>query len=192
MGWCAMFMSKRVFLGIGLSSLVVASGLPGRSVGDDTVGYGLGRPATDAEIRAWNIDVAPNGEGLPPGQGTVKQGGQVYAAKCAKCHGASGTEGPLDRLVGGQDTLRTSTPIKSIGSYWPYATTLYDYINRAMPLDAPQSLAPDEIYAVIAWLLHENGIIAEDIAMNARTLPLVQMPNRHGFVPDPRPDVGGP
>ena len=187
-----MFMSKRVFLGIGLSSLVVASGLPSRSVGDDTVGYGIGRPATDSEIRAWNIDVAPHGEGLPPGQGTVKQGGQVYAAKCAKCHGASGTEGPLDRLVGGQDTLRTSTPIKTIGSYWPYATTLYDYINRAMPFDAPQSLTPDEIYAVIAWLLHENGIIAEDIAMNARTLPLVQMPNRHGFVPDPRPDVTTP
>jgi S-disulfanyl-L-cysteine oxidoreductase SoxD len=159
---------------------------------DDDGGYGLGRPATEAEIRAWNIDVGPSGEGLPEGQGTVPEGLKVYAEHCARCHGATGREGPMDRLVGGQRTLATERPVKTIGSYWPYATTLYDYIRRAMPFDAPQSLTPDDIYAVIAWLLHENGIIASDAVMDARTLPAVRMPNRHGFVPDPRPDVPRP
>ena len=151
--------------------------------------YGLGRPATQEEIRAWDIDVAPTGEGLPPGRGTVKQGAEVYAAKCASCHGPTGTEGPKDRLVGGQGTLATGKPIKTIGSYWPYATTLYDYIKRAMPFNAPQSLTPDETYAVVAWLLFQNRIIAEDAVMDARSLPTVRMPNRDGFIRDPRPDV---
>jgi len=153
---------------------------------------GVGQPATPDEIRLWNIDVAPSGEGLPSGRGTVAQGASVYAARCMKCHGASGTEGPMDRLVGGQKTLASSNPIKTVGSYWPYATTLYDYIHRAMPLDAPQSLTPDEVYSVTAWLLHQNGIIAKDAVLDAVTLPSIQMPNRHGFVPDPRPDVPSP
>ncbi|WP_447980700.1 c-type cytochrome [Candidatus Nitrospira bockiana] len=151
--------------------------------------YGLGRPATEDEIRAWNIDVSPTGEGLPPGRGTVKQGAQIYARKCASCHGATGTEGPKDRLVGGRNTLTTTKPIKTIGSYWPYATTLYDYIYRAMPFDAPQSLSPDEAYSVIAWLLFQNQIVAEDAVIDTQTLPKIEMPNRHGFIPDPRPDV---
>jgi cytochrome c len=154
--------------------------------------YGLGRPATEEDIRAWNIDVSPNGEGLPPGRGTVRQGAAVYAAKCAKCHGPTGTEGPYDVLVGGRNTLKTPKPVKTIGSYWPYATTLYDYINRAMPFDAPQSLSSDEIYAVIAWLLHQNGIIAEQTVLDAQTLASVNMPNRLGFTRDPRPDVPRP
>ena len=180
--------SSLVILGIGLS---VVCGWPCLA-GDDMGGYGLGRPPTEAEIRDWNIEVAPTGEGLPTGHGTVPQGLRVYAEKCARCHGATGREGPMDRLVGGHGTLATANPVKTIGSYWPYATTLYDYIRRAMPWDAPQSLTPDDVYAVIAWLLHENGIIAADAVMDARTLPAVQMPNRHGFVPDPRPDVQGP
>ena len=112
--------------------------------------------------------------------------------ECAKCHGATGVEGPMDRLVGGRESLSTEKPVKTIGSFWPYATTLYDYINRAMPFDAPQSLTPDEVYSVIAWLLYQNGIISEESVVDADTLPLVQMPNRHGFVPDPRPDVRSP
>jgi cytochrome c len=155
-------------------------------------GAALGRPASADEIRLWNIDVAPDGDGLPPGRGTVREGAVLYAAKCAKCHGPSGTEGPRDRLVGGRDTLATATPMKTVGSYWPYATTLYDYIHRAMPFDAPQSLTADEVYAITAWLLHQNGIIQENAVMDAGTLPAVQMPNRHGFVPDPRPDVPKP
>lgn len=98
----------------------------------------------------------------------------------------------MDRLVGGRQTLATASPLKTVGSYWPYATTLYDYIHRAMPFDAPQSLTAEEVYAVTAWLLHQNGIVAEDAVMDARTLPAVEMPNRHGFVPDPRPDVPSP
>jgi mono/diheme cytochrome c family protein len=154
--------------------------------------YGLGQPATEEDIRAWNIDVSPNREGLPPGKGTVQEGAVVYATKCAKCHGPTGIEGPYDRLVGGQNTLKTAKPVKTIGSYWPYATTLYDYINRAMPFDAPQSLSSDEIYAVIAWLLHQNGIIAEQTVLDAQTLASVNMPNRLGFTRDPRPDVPRP
>ncbi|MDP3596645.1 MAG: cytochrome c [Nitrospirota bacterium] len=151
--------------------------------------YGFGRPATSAEVKDWNIDVSPTGEGLPPGRGTVQQGAAVYANKCAACHGPTGTEGPKDRLVGGQGSLATDKPIKTIGSFWPYATTLYDYIHRAMPLNAPQSLTPDEVYAVAAWLLHQNGIIPADAVIDAQTLPHVTMPNRAGFVSDPRPDV---
>jgi cytochrome c len=136
-----------------------------------------------------DIDVSPSGAGLPPGSGTVQQGRQVFAAKCAACHGQGGIEGPADRLAGGHGTLKTSKPLKTVGSYWPYATTLYDYIYRAMPFNAPQSLTPDEVYSVVAWILYRNEIIPEDVVMDAKTLPAAQMPNRNGFVPDPRPDV---
>ena len=172
-----------------IGTLAVLSQASPGAPADEPGGYGFGRPATDEEIRAWNIDIAPTGEGLPPGEGTAKRGAQIYAAKCAACHGPTGKEGPKDRLVGGQGTLNTPKPIKTIGSYWPYATTLYDYIDRAMPFNAPQSLTPDEIYSVTAWLLFQNGIIPEDAVIDARTLPLVRMPNRDGFIPDPRPDV---
>ena len=189
MDWCGTSIHRTVLLGLGLLAVALACVLPGWSTEEKAGDYGMGRPATGEDIRAWNIDVSPGGEGLPPGQGTVKQGSQVFAAKCALCHGPTGTEGPKDRLVGGQNTLQTPKPIRTIGSYWPYATTLYDYIHRAMPFNAPQSLAPDEVYSLVAWLLHQNGIIAEDQVIDARTLPQVQMPNRYGFVPDPRPDV---
>lgn len=151
--------------------------------------FGFGQSASEREIQARDIDVDPTGAGLPPGQGTVKQGALVYAAKCAACHGATGKEGPQDRLVGGRETLASANPVKTIGSYWPYATTLYDYIRRAMPFNAPQSLSADEVYSVVAWLLHQNGIIAEEMVIDARTLPEIRMPNRNGFIPDPRPDV---
>lgn len=184
-------MPKRFLLCVGISTVFLGWVLPGWSAEENAAGYEIGKPATDNQIRAWNIDVSPSGEGLPPGQGTVKEGAQVYAEKCAACHGPSGTEGPKDRLVGGQNTLQTPKPVRTIGSYWPYATTLYDYINRAMPFNAPQSLTSDEVYSVIAWLLHQNGIISEDMVISAQTLLQVQMPNRNGFIPDPRPDVPG-
>jgi cytochrome c len=149
--------------------------------------FGFGRPASDMDIQPWNIDVAPNGDGLPPGRGTAFEGARIYAAKCAGCHGPTGVEGPLDRLVGGYGTLATEQPIKTVGSYWPYATTLYDYIHRAMPFTAPQSLTPNEVYSLVAWILSQNNIIAEDAVMDAKSLPLVQMPNQNGFVPEPRP-----
>jgi cytochrome c len=152
-------------------------------------GYGFGRPATDHEIQQWNIDVAPTGEGLPPGSGTAKKGAAIFATRCASCHGPTGKEGPMDRLVGGAGTLGSQHPVKTIGSYWPYATTVYDYVHRAMPFTAPQSLSPDEVYSVVAWLLYQNGIIAEDTILDADSLPSIIMPNRNGFVPDSRPDV---
>lgn len=174
------------------AALAISCVRSGSSADDRVTGYGLGRAATEEEIRAWNIDVSPSGEGLPPGKGTVSQGAEVYAAKCAKCHGPTGTEGPYDVLVGGRHTLKTTKPLKTIGSYWPYATTLYDYINRAMPFDAPQSLTSDEIYGVIAWLLYQNGVIKAEIVLDAHTLRSVEMPNRLGFIRDPRPDVPHP
>jgi S-disulfanyl-L-cysteine oxidoreductase SoxD len=188
---CATFMRKPGTLSL-ILALFAGCVMANRPADEEAARLGLGQPATAADIRLWNIDVAPSGEGLPPGRGTVPQGATVYAAKCAKCHGTSGTEGPMDRLVGGQHSLATTSPVKTIGSYWPYATTLYDYIHRAMPFDAPQSLTPDEVYSVTAWLLHQNGIIAENAVIDSSTLAAIQMPNRHGFIPDPRPDVHDP
>ncbi len=182
-----MSISRVITLLVGVSGFVLL--ISGGIAAEDHGPYGFGRPATDADIKAWNIDVVPDGAGLPPGQGTVQQGAVIYANKCASCHGASGTEGPQTRLVGGQRSLTTEKPVKTIGSYWPYATTLYDYIYRAMPLTAPQSLTPDEVYALVAWLLHQNGIVSNDAVMDATTLPAVKMPNREGFISDPRPDV---
>ncbi len=174
-------------VGIGLA---MGSLWPLPVVADEGEGvYHIGRPATEADIHAWNIDISPTGEGLPPGQGTVSQGAAVYAAKCASCHGPTGTEGPMTKLVGGQGTLTTNHPVKTVGSYWPHATTLYDYIYRAMPFTAPQSLAPDDIYSVIAWILHQNGIVPENAVIDAKTLPVIRMPNQEGFVPDSRPDL---
>ncbi len=143
--------------------------------------YGFGRPATPQEIKGWDIDVSPNG-GLPPGRGDVKQGEAIYASKCAACHGAHGEGKPMPRLVGGLGTLRDKKPVKTVGSYWPYATTLFDYVRRAMPLDAPQSLTPDEVYAVSAYVLFLNGIVPEDMTLDADNLAKIKMPNRNGFV----------
>jgi S-disulfanyl-L-cysteine oxidoreductase SoxD len=150
---------------------------------------GIGQPATAAQIAAENIDVRPDGMGLPPASGMAAQGEVIYSAKCASCHGDTGREG------GGGPILVDSTPFKpgvtpaTVGNYWPYATTVYDYVNRAMPPDAPGSLQPDEVYALVAYLLNANQIIPSDAVMNAQTLPKVVMPNVHGFIPDPRPDV---
>jgi mono/diheme cytochrome c family protein len=153
--------------------------------------FGVGRSATAEEIRDLGAAIAPDGSGLPEGSGTVAAGRDVFVAQCARCHGpkAQGDVGPA--LVGGQGTLRSARPLKTVGSYWPYATTLWDYINRAMPFDKPGLLKPSEVYAVAAYILNINGIISDTDIMDAKSLPKVRMPNRDGFVPDPRPDVGG-
>ena len=170
--------------------LVMLGGTPADSWGASTSGsFHLGRVATPEEIQAWDIDVAPDGEGLPAGRGTVKEGAAVYARHCAGCHGATGVEGPGPKLVGGQGTLASARPLKTVGSYWPYATTLFDYIYRAMPFVAPQSLTPDQVYAVTAWILFQNGLLDKDAVLDRETLPGVRMLHRNGFVPDPRPDV---
>ncbi len=152
--------------------------------------YGLGHTPTAAEIAGWNIDVRADGQGLPAGGSSVDQGRVVYADHCAMCHGDKGQGTPAPPLVGGQGTLATAHPVQTVGSYWPYATTLFDYIRRAMPFNAPGSLTDDQVYAVSAYLLWLNGIVPQDSVLNADTLPKVVMPNRNGFTsPDPRPDV---
>jgi len=145
-------------------------------------GPNLGREVEPEEIAAWDITVQPDGSGLPPGSGTAGEGGAVYNAKCAGCHGVKGMEGPADPLVGGIGSLASKKPLKTVGSYWPYATTLFDYIRRAMPYNAPQSLSNDEVYALSAYLLFLNGILDPEVRMDAKTLPQVKMPNRDGFV----------
>ncbi|WP_198665423.1 cytochrome c [Paraburkholderia kururiensis] len=147
----------------------------------------IGTPVSASDVATWNIDVAPDGRGLPAGSGDVATGARIFAAKCAACHGAKG-EGLIgDPLVGGQGTLTSASPKRTVGSYWPYATTLFDYVRRAMPYNAPQSLSADEVYAVSAWILNRNGIVPDDARLDAQSLAAVRMPNRDGFVPDPRP-----
>ncbi|HWF37261.1 MAG TPA: c-type cytochrome [Candidatus Acidoferrales bacterium] len=151
----------------------------------------VGQPATPAEIKQEDITVLPNGRGLPDGSGTPDQGEAIYKDQCAGCHGDNGQGKPPTgvTLVGGIGTLATSKPVKTIGSYWPYAISVWDYIHRSMPYTEPGTLSADETYAVTAFLLFKNGIIPRDEAMNKDTLPKVRMPNRDGFIADTRPDV---
>lgn len=151
--------------------------------------FGFGRPATDAQITALNIDVQPDGVGLPAGSGTAATGAVIFAAKCAACHGVGGTGGPNGPLVitPPQPGKRTE---KVIGNYWPYATTVFDYIRRAMPFNTPGSLTNEEVYALTAYLLTANKLLDEKTVLTAKNLPNVQMPAQKLFVPDNR--NGGP
>jgi cytochrome c len=174
-----------------VAAVVVAQSPPRR--------VGLGTPATQEQVAALDIDVGPDGAGLPPGGGSAREGAGVYAQTCAACHGANGEGGTADPLVGAEpkETLpfgpdyerwrggRPDVPF-TIGNYWPYATTIFDYVRRAMPASAPGSLTADETYALTAWLLARNGIIADAAVMNAETLPRVRMPARARFVRDNR------
>jgi cytochrome c len=144
----------------------------------------LGAAATAEDVKAWDISIPPSGAGLPPGSATAKQGLAVFNAKCQACHGPAGVGKPADALVGGIGSLATAKPVRTVGSFWPYATTLFDYTRRAMPYNAPMTLSNDEVYAVTAYMLHINGIIGENDAINAETLPKVRMPNRDGFISD--------
>jgi S-disulfanyl-L-cysteine oxidoreductase SoxD len=152
--------------------------------------YGLGKPAAQAEIAKFDRFIPPDGTNLPPGSGSAEKGKAIYAAQCARCHGATGREGPEDVLVGGIGSLATPRPQKTVGSYWPYATTLWDYVNRAMPFDRPGMLPPDDVYSVVAYVLQLNGILSASDVLDASTLPKIRMPNRDGFIPDGRPDTG--
>ena len=151
--------------------------------------YGVGRAPTADEVRQWSISVAPDGTGLPQGSGTAAAGRRIFADRCARCHGAEGRGGDSGALVGGRGTLNSSKPLRTVGSYWPFATSVWDYVNRAMPFDRPGTLKPGEVYALTAYLLFLNGIVPENATVDSRSLPRVQMPNRNGFVRDPRPDV---
>ena len=191
-------------LALGIAGILLAAPAAGQNAGA-TAGdgapesFGFGRAATAEEIAAWDIDVMPDGTGLPEGEGTAASGAPIYARQCAVCHGQSGEGGIADRLVG--YTPETTPPFGpryeewrgdgpdvpySIGNYWPYATTLFDYIRRAMPSDAPGTLEADQVYGLVAWILAENGLIGADDVMNATTLPAVEMPARDIFVPQER------
>jgi cytochrome c len=147
----------------------------------------FGQPIAPADIAPWDISIGPDGAGLPPGRGTVAQGEIIYAAKCQACHGEKGTGRPNDSLVGGTGSLGPDkVPVKTVGSYWPYATTLFDYIRRAMPFQESQSLSSDEVYAVSAYILHLNEIVGANDVLDAQSLPKVTMPNRDGFLLFPR------
>jgi|SRR5215469_2398347 len=152
--------------------------------------YNLGKVAAPEEIRKRDISVGPDGSGLPVGHGTVQQGRLTYQTLCANCHGDRGQGfGPYPALVGGQGTLASPKPVLTVGSYWPYSTTVWDYIRRTMPYQKPGSLTVDQTYSVTAFILFMNGIVDEKTDLNERTLARVKMPNRDGFIPDPRPDV---
>jgi mono/diheme cytochrome c family protein len=169
-----------------------AAGLACATPGQAQLPYGIGQPATPAEIAGWNIDVDREGHNLPPGSGTVSHGNEVFDQKCAACHGAEGEGGLGDRLAGGQGTLATAKPVRTVGSYWPYATTLFDYIRRAMPQNAAQSLSNDDVYAVSAYVLNLNGLLPADATLDAATLRGIKMPNRGMFTGDTRPDIKSP
>ena len=142
----------------------------------------LGVEVTPDQVTGWAISIPPDGTGLPTGSGTAAAGAEVYISKCLACHGEEGAGQPNDRLVGGHGTISGDAPVKTIGNYWPYATTVFDYIRRAMPYMQPQSLTSDETYAATAYLLELNGIIEKNDLMNAETLPNVEMPNAGNFV----------
>jgi cytochrome c len=142
----------------------------------------LGQPITEADIAPWAIDIAPDGRGLPGGGGNAVKGEEIYVEKCAVCHGFDGVGQPADALAGGQGSLGTAKAMKTIGSFWPYAPIIFDYTRRAMPLNDPQTLTNDEVYALTAYILKLNGLIGAKDVMNAKSLPRVKMPNREGFI----------
>jgi cytochrome c len=176
-----MFTSKRIrtiaIAGVAAATLV-ACALQQPAGKSPALGVAVGADL----VAPFDISIPPSGTGLPPGSGSVKQGEAVYTTKCQACHGEKGAGKPADPLVGGQGTLATRTPMRTVGSYWPYATTLFDYVRRAMPITNPLSLSNDEVYAVTAYVLNVNGIVAADAVMNAQSLPQVKMPNRDGFI----------
>ena len=141
----------------------------------------LGVPPNPASIAALDIDVSPDGRGLPPGRGSAREGAVIYGQRCVMCHGEAGAGKPGDRLTGGIGTLTTPHPVKTVASYWPYATTLFGYVRAAMPITNPRSLTSNEVYALCAYLLSIDGIVPKNAVLDAKSLPNVRMPNRDGF-----------
>jgi cytochrome c len=172
-----------------LAALVVAGAPAGANDRHPAGYYGFGRAPTEAEIAGWAIAVRPDGQGLPPGKGSVNEGADLFADQCAACHGTFGEgEGRYPKLAGG--SLKGERPEPTVGSYWPYATTLWDYINRAMPFPAPHSLTADQVYAITAYVLNLNNLVPNDFVADRDSLPKVKMPNHDAFIwRDPRPDT---
>jgi len=174
-----------------LSALLLAAAFAGSAAAAEAGRYGYGRQPTPQELAGWDIDVRPDGAGLPPGSGSVEQGGEVFAAQCAGCHGTFGEgSGRFPKLAGDEATLNKDRPDKTVGSYWPFVITLFDYINRAQPYNAPHSLSANDVYAVTAYVLNLNNIVGNNFVADPNTLPKVNMPNHDRFIwKDPRPDT---
>jgi cytochrome c len=166
---------------LSLTALAVAAGLAAQGPK-----YGLGRAVGEDEAAKIGVATTPDGAGLPRGQGTAVEGAEVYKLRCEECHGPEGKGGDEVALVGRPDELLGPTPKKTVGSYWPYATTIWDYINRAMPFKQPGMLTDDQVYAVTAYILHLNGLVSESDTVDAAALSKIVMPNRDGFIRDPR------
>ncbi len=166
------------------ASLVLTTVLVSAASAFAQSGPSLGEAVTPEEVAKWDISIAPDGSTLPSGEGSAPRGKEVYRKHCLRCHGesAEGGDGLADPLVGGIGSLASESPIKTVGSYWPYATTIFDYVRRAMPYDLPMSLTNDDVYAVTAYVLALNDIIQPTDVLNSITLPKIEMPNRHGFV----------
>ncbi|OWU71907.1 MFS transporter [Roseovarius sp. 22II1-1F6A] len=174
-----------------LAVAVSLSAGPAMAAAEDAPGFDqLGRPATAAEIAAWNIDIRPDGTGLPDGQGSVSEGEAIYTEACASCHGDFGeARGRWPVLAGGADTLTADRPVKTIGSYWPYLSTVYDYVHRAMPFGDAQSLSDDQVYAITAYLLFLNWEVEDDFVLSRANFTETRLPNEDGFMPDDRAEV---
>lgn len=176
-----MFSSKRLAFA-GLAGLLLA----GAAVAVAADAPKFGKPIAVPDLAPWDISIGPDGIGLPAGSGTVAQGEKVYLEKCQACHGEKGAGTPNDRLVGGALMPPTAAAVKTVGSFWPYPTTFFDYVRRAMPWNEPKSLTDAEVYAVAAYVFNLNGLTPADAVMNAQTLPKVDMPNKNGFINFPR------
>ena len=173
-----------------IAAAIVGSGAIAGAAQSHPAGYyGLGRAPTQAEIDGWSIAVRPDGQGLPPGQGTVSEGADIFSDQCAGCHGTFGEgEGRYPKLAGG--SLTGGRPEPTVGTYWPFAATLWDYINRAMPFPSPHALSPDQVYAMTAYILNLNNLVPNDFVADRNSLPKVKMPNHDRFIwKDPRPDT---
>lgn len=174
--------------GLVAAALIVAAGA---AIAAESERTGLGHEATAEELSAAGYTVFPDGRGLPQGRGTAREGKAVYEQFCAACHGRNAEGDEAAALIGGRGSLTSERPRKTVESYWPYTTTLWDYIRRSMPYESPGSLTNDEIYGVVAHLLNLMGLVGEDDVLDRKSLPGIEMPNRDGFVPDDRPDTGG-
>lgn len=175
-------MSK--FLKFGVMFLAVTSVAGGAAFAGK---FDLGRKATKEEVVAWDIDIRPDGKGLPAGRGTVEQGDEIWAEKCASCHGDFGEA--VDRwpvVAGGFDTLSSDDPVKTVGSYWPYLSTVWDYVNRAMPFTEARSLEPDEVYALTAYIMSVNDLVDDDFELSHENFAQQKLPNEGGFIDDDR------
>ncbi len=180
---------RRVRRLLGVAVLLTVITLPTLVANAQLPTYRVGRVPTSDEIAAWDLTIPPDGEGLPAGSGAATLGKAIYEKRCASCHGDDGKDRKYYILVGGRDTLATAKPVTTVGSFWQFATTLWSYMRRSKPIDEPGSFNADQVYAVTAYLLYLNDIIGEHDVLDATTLPQIRMPNRDGYIPDPRPDV---